>query len=162
MAKYKYGSKSEAQLRTLYPFLQLVMLRTLIVHDHSLDQGGRSEAQQLALYNAKPQRSKLKPPAGKHVMRPDPTGRVEGLWSFAVDTTPFINGRRLATSVQVFHAARQAQFARFLGIIETNGRDVLQGTGWHLRFGINWDEDAEILTDQKFDDWFHVEVVPDG
>lgn len=161
MAKYKYGSKSEAQLRTLYPFLQLVMLRTLAVHDHSLDQGGRSDAEQLRLYNAKPQRSKLKPPQGKHLMRPDSTGRVEGMWSFAVDATPFIKGRRLATGPHDFGPAQQAQFTWFLGIVEQNGRDVLLGTGWHLRFGINWDEDAEILTDQKFLDFFHVEIVRD-
>ena len=161
MSDYKYGRKSEAQLRTLYPFLQLVMLRTLVVHDHSLDQGGRSKTEQFALFNARPKRSNLKPPDGKHLMRHDPTGRVEGLWSFAVDTTPFINGRRLATHGKSFGPDQMAQFARFLGIVEQNGRDVLSGTGWHLRFGINWDEDEEILTDQNFNDWYHIEIIRD-
>lgn len=158
---YKYGAKSNRQRRSLHPLLQLIFLKVLLVHDHSLDQGGRTWGRQLYLYNAKPQRTKLKPPAGRHLLRKDPTGMVKTLCSFAVDTTPWIEGRPLATNAKRFGPAQKAQFAWFLGIVATIGREVLEGTGWRLRFGVNWDEDEVILTDQKFNDWFHVEMVRD-
>ncbi len=156
---YKYGYKSNRQRKTLYPWIQLIFLKVLEVHDHSLDQGGREDSEQWALFNADPPATTLHPPDGKHLLRVDPTEMFDGLWSFAVDTTPWINNRRLATRGDQFGPEQQAQFARFLGIVEQIGRDVLSGTGWHLRFGYNWDEDAEILTDQDFDDFFHIEIV---
>lgn len=156
---FKYGSKSRSQLATLYPWLQLILVKALEVHDHSVDDGGRTDAEQLALYDADPPRTTLRPPDGKHLLRADPTGMFPGKWSLAVDVTPWINNRRLATKGSAFGATQQAQFARFLGIVERIGADVLQGTGWQLRFGINWDGDEEILSDQSFQDWFHVELI---
>ncbi|KKL63600.1 hypothetical protein LCGC14_2173520, partial [marine sediment metagenome] len=46
----------------------------------------------------------------------------------------------------------------FLGGVREVADRGLEGSGYQLRFGINWDRDAEILTDQKFDDWFHIEL----
>lgn len=154
---YRYGRKSKAQLSTVHPFLQLIMIRVLLTDDHSIDQGGRSIGQQQAYFDRKA--SKLRPPKGKHLMRFDPTKQFGGTWAFAVDTCPYIHGRRLATSAAKFGPDQRAQFAWFLRRVEQEGHRLLDGTGWKLRFGINWDGDAEILTDQKFLDWDHVEML---
>jgi len=156
---YSYGSVSKAQHRTLHPWLQLVLLKVLVRHDHSVDQGGRTDEEQWALYNHEPPRTTLHPPDGKHLLREDASGEFDGLWAVAADVTPFINGRRLATRGEQFTYDRRAQFAYFLGILKEVADEVLKDTGWEIRLGVNWDMDAEILSDQRFDDWFHVELV---
>ena len=154
---YKYGKKSRKHWLTLHPWLRLVLLKTLARHDHSIDQGGRTREQQLAYFNAGT--STLKPPKGKHLLRVDPSKEFMGMWALAADVTPFINGVRLATRGRKFGPAQQAQFGYFLGILKEVADRTLAETGWEIRLGVNWDMDAEILTDQKFDDWFHVELV---
>ena len=156
---YKYGRKSKAQKRSLYPWLQLILMKVLLRHDHSIDQGGRTDKRQWALYNHKPPRTTLHPPNGKHLLRYDPSGEFKGKWAFAADVCPYINGRRLATGAKSFGPNQKAQFAFFLSMVQLEAEHVLKGTGWKIRLGINWDMDAEILTDQRFDDWFHVEIV---
>lgn len=156
---YNYGRKSMGQWKTLYPYLGLILLKVLREHDHSIDTGGRTDEKQWSLFNANPPRTTLHPPQGKHLLREDPSGYFDGKWSFAADITPFINGRRLATSARSFGPDQRAQFAYFLGIFKAEADRVLEGTGWKIRLGINWDMDAEILSDQSFDDWFHVELI---
>ena len=154
---FRYGRDSRKEHRTLYPWLQLVLLKTLVIHDHSCDQGGRSDREQWDFFNAGT--STLHPPDGKHLLRKDPTRQFAGLWAFAADVTPFIEGRRLATRGARFGPDQRAQFAYFLARLKGIADELLEGTGWELRLGINWDMDATILTDQSFDDWFHVELV---
>lgn len=154
---YRYGRASRAENRTLHPMLQTVLARTLFKHDHSVDQGGRTEEQQQEFFDKGT--STLAPPKGKHLLRPDPSGQFDGLWSLAADVTPFINNRRLATRGSRFGYDQRAQFAYFLGILKAEADHVLEGTGWEIRLGVNWDMDEEILSDQDFDDWFHVELV---
>ena len=154
---YRYGRKSKAQLSTVHPYLQLIMMRVLLTDDHSIDQGGRSIGQQQAYFDRKA--SKLRPPKGKHLMRVDPTRQFgDADWAFAVDACPYIKGKRLATSAAKFGPDQRAQFAWFLRRVEQEGHRILDGTGWKLRFGINWDGDAEILH-QKFNDFFHIEMI---
>ena len=154
---FHYGKRSLEKRSMVYPWLQLILEKTLAVHDHSIDQGGRSDEQQREYHRIGS--STLLPPDGKHLLRADPTGQFFGRWSFAVDCCPYINGRRLATGRLDFGPDQAAQFTRFLGIIEQIGREVLRDTGWRLRFGINWDMDEVILTDQKLDDFFHIEII---
>lgn len=154
---YKHGPKSTAQRKTLYPWLRLILFKMLLRHDHSVDQGGRTDEEQWAFFRAKT--STLHPPDGKHLFRKDPSSEFEGLWAFAADVTPFIKGTRLATHGTQFTSDRRAQFAFFLGIFQEVAEDVLAGTGWEIRLGVNWDRDDEILSDQDFDDWFHVELI---
>ena len=154
---YRYGRKSTAQISTVHPYLQLIMMRVLLTDDHSIDQGGRNIGQQQAYFDRGA--SRLRPPKGKHLMRFDPTRQFGGTWAFAVDACPYIKGKRLATSAAKFGPDQRAQFAWFLRRVEQEGRRILDGTGWELRFGINWDGDAEILTDQTFADFFHVEQI---
>ena len=154
---FHYGRRSLEQRSMVYPWLQLILEKTLAVHDHSIDQGGRSEEQQREYHRLGV--TTLLPPDGAHLLKPDPTSQFFGRWSFAVDVCPYINGRRLATDRAGFGHMQKAQFIRFLAIIEQIGRNVLGDTRWALRFGINWDMDEEILTDQTFQDYFHVEIV---
>ncbi len=154
---FHYGRRSLEQRNMVYPWLQLILEKTLAVHDHSIDQGGRSDEQQREYHRLGV--TTLLPPDGKHLLKPDPTGQFFGRWSFAVDCCPYINGRRLATDKARFGPNQRAQFTRFLAIVEQIGRDVLADTGWALRFGINWDMDEEILTDQTFQDFYHIETV---
>ncbi len=154
---YTYGRKSTEQRRLLHPWLQLVLLKTLALHDHSVDQGGRTDTEQWEVYNRGA--STLHPPDGKHLLGQDPAKEFNGAWSFAADVCPYINGQRVATSKDAFGPVQQAQFAYFLATLKAVADSVLSGTGWEIRLGVNWDMDAEILSDQDFDDWFHVELV---
>ncbi len=154
---YRYGRKSKNQIYRVYPYFQLIMRRVLLTDDHSIDQGGRTIGQQKEFFDRGA--SKLRPPKGKHLLRTDPTRQFGGTWAFAVDACPYINGKRLATGRVRFGPAQQAQFAWFLRRVEQEGHRILDGTGWALRFGVNWDGDVEILTDQGFDDFFHVEMI---
>lgn len=154
---FRYGRDSRREHRTLHPWLQLILLKLLLKHDHSCDQGGRTDQEQWAVFESGA--STLHPPDGNHLLRWDPTKQFPGIWSYAVDVTPWIEGRRLATRGKRFGPDQQAQFAFFLGIVKTIADEVLAGTGWELRLGINWDMDYRILEDQSFDDWFHLEIV---
>jgi len=153
---YRFGTHSRRQLATLHPSFQAVLHEVLETDDFAIDQGGRTEAQQWEYYNAGT--SQLHPPDGKHLIQPDG-------WAYAADLCPWINGHRLATDAESFGPYQMAQFAWFLRRVEQVGEYLLRaqalvtGEHFHLRFGINWDGDAEILTDQKFQDWFHVEMV---
>lgn len=156
---YKLSTHSKTQRHTLYPWLQLTLNRALLKHDFRIDQGGRTDKEQWDLFNHDPPRTRLHPPNGKHLLRRDPSGEISGLWSFAADICPYINGKRLDTSAKGFGPTQQAQFAYFLSMVKAEADIVLMGTRWELRLGINWDSDAEIISDQAFDDWFHVELV---
>ena len=86
-------------------------------------------------------------------------------YAYAADLEPYINGKPIATDPESFKGVQMAQFAFFLGILkETADRylnDYYHQTNQRfvMRLGINWDQDAEILSDQDFDDWYHVELV---
>lgn len=157
--QFKLGKHSKIQHSTLYPWLQLIILKVLLKHDLGENEGGRTDERQWELYNAKPQRSKVHPPQGNHLMREDPSGDFDGVWSYAVDVTPFINGKRLATDKENFGPEQMGQFMYFLGILKAEADRALEGTGWEIRLGANWDMDYEVLTDQDFDDLFHIELV---
>lgn len=154
---FTFGRGSRRELATIYPWLQLILIKTLERHDLGIIQGGRTDGEQWDVFNKGS--STLHPPDGKHLLREDPLVYFEGKWSFAADVIPYINGRSLATHGSNFGPSQRAQFAYFLGILKEVADNVLAGTGWDIRLGVNWDMDAEILTDQDFDDWFHIELV---
>ena len=154
---YRYSNHSLKQLEKVHPYLQQILGEVLETDDFKVKQGGRTEKEQWEFYNEGT--STLHPPDGKHLIQPDG-------YCYAVDIVPFINGKQLATDKESFNAARQAQFAFFLRRVQDVGESYLDmlkfsngGGKWKLRLGINWDGDGEILTDQKFDDWFHVELI---
>lgn len=85
-------------------------------------------------------------------------------YAHAVDIVPLINGKPIDTTAQGFGVQQACQFAWFLRAVYESGRLITgrwlnsMGEDWKLRFGVNWDMDKELLTDQGFDDYFHVEL----
>lgn len=156
--KYRYGKHSQKELRPVHPWLGKIAYKTLETDDHKVLTGGRSVKKQQAVFDSG--HSKLAPPKGKHLIQPDG-------FAYAIDVVPYIKGKPLATDAKNFGSAQQAQFAWFLRKFYENGKEILAEVNkdlpkekqWALRFGNNWNMDSEILTDQDFDDWFHIELI---
>jgi len=152
---YTFGNKSKENLKDVFPLLVNILNKVLETDDFSVDQGGRTEAQQWEAFNSG--HSKVHPPDGNHLIKKLPG--MDREYAFAVDICPYLNGKRLATDEKNFGPYQMAQFAWFLRKVKCVGEELLKDTGWKLRFGIDWDSDMEILTDQTFQDWFHVEII---
>lgn len=108
------------------------------VADISLTEGYRGQKEQNEYYYGTPQRSKLPWPKGKHNKLPSP----------AVDFRPYPmpdRNEKLWASL-AYIAGRVKQMA-----IED---------GYDIRWGGDWDGDGD-LTDQDFDDLFHLELTGD-
>lgn len=133
----KWGTRSKEVYDELDPRLQHYLDRVLVeVADISLTCGHRPQAEQNEAYYSKPQRSKLRWPDGKHNKLP----------STAVDFRPYPSPDRpekLWASL-AYVAGRIIQMAAEDGVV--------------IRWGGDWDRDGD-LTDQDFDDLFHLELV---
>jgi hypothetical protein len=174
---YNYSGHSQEQRSTLHSYLSIILDRTLETDDLRIDQGARSREDQWAAFRRGA--SKVQGDAEyPHMVRED--GRC-----YAADIWPYINGKRLqvpsmASIVNTVQEAgpddetieawltsavgRYAQFAYFIRRVEEVATiyfaeiEAISGERWVLRWGGNWDMDAEILTDQNFDDYPHVEI----
>ena len=153
---FTFGAHSVAQRATLHPHLQNILDRVIELHDFRIHEGARTpEAQQAARDAGTSQKRGDEP--YPHRIRED--GR-----SWAADLYPFVNGNMLVLQKVGVEVAESAKFSRFIGMVEAEARDYFRtvliqtGESWRLRSGINWDRDEEILTDQKFQDWPHVEI----
>lgn len=150
----RYSKHSTKELSTVHPILQECSRMVLPIMDHRVQDGGRTWDEQQKEFDEGD--STLAPPDGMHLIQDDG-------WAYAYDLHPYINGRRLNT--EDFTPARMAQFAFFLGYYKAVSEKVLAdwerktGERYRIRFGVDWDSDGEILTDQKFQDWFHIELV---
>ena len=160
---FHYGKRSKENRRYAHPHLIEIMDQVLETDDHSWDCGGRlASAQQVAFENRASTIPGYKPDGSQNEF---PHMIQEDGYSYAMDVCPYIGGKRLATSTEDFGPYQMAQFAWFLrriaDVAEIYFEMVYQQTGerWKLRFGIDWDGDNIILTDQKFQDWFHVEAI---
>jgi peptidoglycan L-alanyl-D-glutamate endopeptidase CwlK len=133
----KWGEKSKAAYDTLDPRLQHYLDRVLQeVADISLVCGHRGQVEQNEAFYAMPQRSKLQWPDGNHNEYP----------SKAVDFQPYPmpdSEHKLWASL-AYVAGRMIEMARQDGIV--------------LRWGGDWNSNGD-LTDQNFDDLFHIEIV---
>ena len=153
---YHYSKHSMKQRATLHTVAQLGLDFTLIRHDFKIIQGGRTDEQQWAYYNKGT--STLHPPQGKHLIQPDG-------FAYAADVHPYVNGKPVDTSATGFRVQQAGQFGYFLAILEQECKDACDdwygrnGDQFDVRLGANWDMDAELLTDQSFDDWFHIEWI---
>ena len=153
---FSYSAHSTAQRATLHQHLQEILDRLLDRHDFRIDEGARApEAQWKAFRNGfSEKRGDEEYP---HRIREDGT-------SWAADIYPYINGTRIDVRAVGFKPIESAKFARFLGLLEGIAFDyfralhAMTNESWRLRFGINWDRDAEILSDQIFHDWPHIEL----
>ena len=155
---FSFGAHSVGQRATLHQHLREVLDRVLMVHDCRIEEGARTPEKQWAAYNATPKTSKVRGDAEyPHRIRADGT-------SWAADVYPIINGRRIDVRAVGFKPIESAQFAYFLGLLMAVAKDYFRGheamtnEKWALRLGVDWDRDGEILSDQTFHDWPHVEL----
>ena len=134
--RFRFGARSEHKLRTCDFNIQRVLRRALLfgVLDFSIIDGHRNKARQNEYFNARPQKSQVEWPNGKHNTFP----------SDAVDIAPWINGgipwedsRYWYTLAGVVMAAAAVE-----GVV--------------LRAGYDWDGDSD-LSDQRFHDLGHFE-----
>ena len=135
MSYYKYGKKSKLILSgadlSLQEIFNFAIKLGLI--DISILESHRDKATQNKLF--KQGKSKVKWPDGKHNKKP----------SMAVDACPFVNGK---ASFDYNHCIFLA------GIICTIGKFF----GYSVRWGGNWDNDGEPISDQDFQDLIHYEI----
>ena len=131
----KWGSRSLVVRASLDSRL-IKIVDTLLadVADVSLVSGHRSEKEQNELFRQK--KSKLEYPQSKHNAYP----------SLAVDLQPYP------------YPTYEPQLWGSLGYIAAHAIRIGAGQGVHLRWGGDWDQDGA-LTDQTFDDLFHLEIV---
>lgn len=136
---FKYGKRSLEKLNTCHKDLidvfKLALDMGLI--DISIIEGVRSKEDQNEYYNIG--KSKVRWPNGKHNVSKD------GQKSMAVDAAPFVNGK----------ASLKKEHCIYLAGIVMACAKVLEV---NIRWGGNWDCDAEPITDQDFQDLVHFEI----
>lgn len=154
---YRYSAESMANLSGLHPILIRSGRKLLETDDHKVIDGVRTRRRQWELYNEGA--STVPPgPKAKHLRRDDGFGH-------AMDIVPFVDGKPVDTSAFGFGVEQAGQFAWMLRklydiMVEECARwERETGQKFNPRLGINWDMDHVILTDQGFDDWFHVEIM---
>lgn len=133
---YKFGNKSKENLSTCRLELQQVAWHTmgLDIVDFACIKGHRTKEKQDESFAAG--KSKVQWPDSKH----------NAEISEAFDLVPCVNGKE---SWVVSHCI-------FLAGIVMASAAVL---GYKVRWGGNWDMDGEVMTDQKFQDLVHYELV---
>lgn len=132
---YKFGKKSKEKLSEANGPLQNAARLALEwqAMDFAVIEGHRPRAEQKRLYILG--KSRVLYPDGKHNKKP----------SDALDIVPVINGKISWEWVHCIHLA---------GIIIAAGRCL----GTTIRWGGNWDQDGEPITDQDFQDLVHYET----
>lgn len=139
MAEFKYGRRSIERLNTIHPILRQILINVLNfgIMDISILYGARGKEDQNNLFEKG--LSKLKWPESKH--------NIKDHWdkASAVDAAPFINGK---ASYNYNHCCYLA------GLVMGEAKRM----GVHVRWGGDWDEDGEAITDQTFNDLLHFEL----
>lgn len=138
---FRYSTISRARLDETHPELQLLFETVLEFFDHSIYCGHRGQEDQDAAYFARPQRSKVRWPNGKHNSLP----------SMAVDAGPYFR--------DVDRWDRE-QCLVFGGFVMGVARMLFERgeMTYRVRWGGDWDMDNNIK-DQSFDDLVHFELV---
>lgn len=140
--RYRFSKNSESKLNTVQNPLQQVCRKALSygVMDATIIEGRRSKENQNRYFREG--KSRLKWPNGKHnVLNPDDLAQ-------AVDIAPFVAGK---VSWVKDHCLVWA------GLMLAAAAEL----GVKIRWGGNWDMDGEPVTDQKFQDLVHFELVGD-
>ena len=145
-------SASKIRFDKLHPHMQRVLELLWETDKYLIDQSERTREEQWAAFNKGT--SKIKGDQDyPHMPRP---GGVQ-----AVDLRPIIKGKPIPWSLTVERGAQWAWFMRRLHDEAEKYFDALAlstGERWYSRFGLNWNGDDEILTDQLFDDYPHWEI----
>lgn len=132
-----WGNGSKRVRETLDPRLQKIMDRVLNeVADITLISGHRDLDEQESLYNQG--KSTVRWPNSKHNTNP----------SKAVDYQPYP------------YPSQECKLWGALGYIAGRAMAIAQEEGTTLRWGGDWNRDGD-LTNQSFDDLFHLEIVDD-
>jgi peptidoglycan L-alanyl-D-glutamate endopeptidase CwlK len=132
-----FGTNSLNNLHTCHDYIQRVALEVIQFYDHSIICGHRNKhAQNEAFANGK---STKRWPESEHNVFP----------SIAVDVAPWWD------EVPHIRWDRKYEFILLAGIYIGVGRSL----GIELRWGGNWDMDQELITDQRFIDLPHLELV---
>lgn len=132
-----YSTKSEKQLKSCHPDLQLIFNEVLPYFDHSIIVGHRSEEGQKTAFANKA--SQLKWPLSKHNKIP----------SKAVDVIPY--------PIDWSDTKRIAYFAGFVKGISIKLKQENK-ISHGLRWGGDWDNDTQVK-DNRFNDLCHYELI---
>jgi len=130
----RFGKTSTKRLDTCHVDLQRLFNRVVEKFDCSVVQGYRGQEEQDRYFDTG--KSKVKFPNGKHNGKP----------SEAADVAPFINGDI---------SWNQKHCLYFAGYV----LGVASEMKIKIRWGGDWDMDNEAMTDQKFQDLVHFELV---
>ena len=131
----RWSERSQKALNSLHPDLQWLMNEVLHeVADISLIQGYRGKEAQNEAYRTG--RSKLQYPNGNHNKFP----------SMAVDSQPY-----------PYPEAKEKLWAA-LAYVAGRAIEIGKQRGLQVRWGGDWNQNGD-LTDQRFDDLFHLEIV---
>jgi len=138
---FNYSKISRHRLASCHIDLQNLFFEVLEHYDHSILCGHRGREEQEALFNVKPQRTKLQYPHSKHNKLP----------AMAVDVAPY------PIKWDNEHSNRFYCFAGFvLGVASQLKK---QGVTSHdIRWGGDWDGDQD-FSDQNFNDLVHFELI---
>ncbi len=143
---YKFGNRSKEKLATCHVDLQLIAEEALKVSqvDFGISEGHRTIEKQQEYFNtgkSKVDGIKIK---GKHNYQP----------SLAFDFYAYVPGKPTLAFNQIY-------LSYIGGVITSVGQRLLnEGKISHrVRWGANWDGDSEIATDQKFQDFPHIELI---
>jgi len=129
-----FSRTSRQRLSTCNIELRDVFQRVIETMDCTIVCGYRCQAAQDAYFVAG--KSRVKYPQGKHNILP----------SRAVDVCPYVGGKASFDS-------RHCLF--FAGYVLA----IAEQMGVKIRWGGDWDRDGEVMTDQKFQDLVHFELV---
>ncbi len=132
----RFSEKSRERIAELHPLLQQVVWGVLHLMDVTVVTGYRDRATQDAAVIAG--KSQVNWPHSKHNTLP----------SQAVDLAPYpINWEDTE------------RFAYLGGLMTALGEHLLEGHGYKIRWGGDWDGDGEV-EDEKFRDMGHFELLP--
>lgn len=125
------------RLKTCHPHLQYVLMAAIERFDFTVLCGHRTEQEQNEAFNNK--KSKVQYPNSKHNVFP----------SLAVDIAPYF------ADLPHIRWNRKNEFILLAGICI----GIADEKRIKLRWGGNWDQDNEIITDQTFIDLPHLELI---
>jgi hypothetical protein len=137
--RFKFSENSLKNLGEAHPILRFIAFETLKkgLCDFAVITGYRDEDTQNRLFAEK--KSKALYPDSKHNVYP----------SHAIDIQPFIPGKGYSTN--------PIHFVYLAGLYLATAVEL--GYDDIVRWGGNWDMDIEVMTDQDFQDLFHMELV---
>ena len=168
---YVYSRHSLAEKDTLHFILGGLFQYVLETHDHRLEQGRRSRGEQRVAFASG--NSKVTGEGDYPHMSRTADGRydeTEAGDSWAVDVTPYVDGKPLDAGAFGKDPWVTARWGYFAGVVIGEANNYLRshenatGEKYRIRWGGNWDRDAEILdnSDRRFVDAYHWELEQNG